>query len=49
VGARLYADVLPIATHYDVAVDGQSNTVVAPDRVRPGLIVDLTVALVGAP
>jgi hypothetical protein len=45
VGARLYADVLPIATHYDVAVDGQSTTVVAPDRVRPGLIVDLTVAL----
>ena len=44
-GARLYADVLPIATHYDVAVDGQPTTVVAPDRVRPGLIVDLTVAL----
>ncbi len=44
-GARLYADVLPIATHYDVAVDGQSTTVVSPDRVRPGLIVDLTVAL----
>lgn len=44
-GARLYADVLPIATHYDVAVDGQSTTVVAPDRVRPGLIVDFTVAL----
>jgi hypothetical protein len=48
-GARLYADVLPIATHYDVAVDGQSTTVVAPDRVRPGLIVDLTVALGAAP
>ncbi len=44
-GARLYADVLPIATHYDVAVDGQPTTVVAPDRVRPGLVVDLTVAL----
>jgi hypothetical protein len=44
-GARLYADLLPIATHYDVAVDGQPTTVVAPDRVRPGLIVDLTVAL----
>jgi hypothetical protein len=48
-GARLYADVLPIATHYDVAVDGQSTTVVAPDRVRPGLIVDLTAALGAAP
>jgi len=48
-GARLYTDVLPIATHYDVAVDGQSTTVVAPDRVRPGLIVDLTVALGAAP
>jgi hypothetical protein len=44
-GARLYADVLPIATHYDVAVDGQATTVVAPDRIRPGLAVDLTVAL----
>jgi hypothetical protein len=47
-GARVYADVLPIATHYDVAVDGQPTTVVAPDRIRPGLAVDLTVALGGA-
>jgi hypothetical protein len=45
VGARLYADLLPIATHYDVAVDGQPTTVVAPDRIRPGLVIDLTVAL----
>ncbi len=44
-GARLYADLLPIATHYDVAVDGQPTTVVAPDRIRPGLMLDLTVAL----
>lgn len=44
-GARLYADLLPIATHYDVAVDGQPTTVVAPDRMRPGLVIDLTVAL----
>ncbi len=44
-GARLFADLLPIATHYDVAVDGQPATVVAPDRVRPGLVVDLTMAL----
>ena len=44
-GARIYADLLPIATHYDVAVDGQATTVVAPRRVRPGLVIDLTVAL----
>jgi hypothetical protein len=44
-GARLYADVLPIATHYDLAVDGQPAPVVAPYQVRPGLVVDLTVAL----
>lgn len=44
-GARLYADLLPIATHYDVAVDGQPTTVVAPDRIRLGLVIDLTVAL----
>lgn len=44
-GARVYADLLPIATHYDVAVNGQPTTVVAPDRIRPGLVIDLTVAL----
>jgi hypothetical protein len=47
-GARLFVDLLPIATHYDVAVDGQPTAVVAPDRVRAGLVVDLTVALGGA-
>jgi hypothetical protein len=44
-GARIYADLLPIATHYDVAVDGQPTIVVAPDRIRPGVVLDLTLAL----
>lgn len=46
-GARLYADLLPIAAHYDVAVDGQPMTVVAPGRLRPGLVAELTVVLGG--
>jgi hypothetical protein len=45
-GVRAFADLLPIATHYDVAVAGQpTTTVIAPDRVRPGLIAEVTIVL----
>ena len=44
-GVRLFADLLPIAAHYDVAVDGQSMTVVVPSRLRPGLAAELTVVV----
>jgi hypothetical protein len=44
-GVRAFADLLPVATHYDVAVAGQPITVVAPDRVRPGLVAELTVVV----
>lgn len=44
-GVRLFADLLPIAAHYDVAVDGQAMAVVVPSRLRPGLAAELTVML----
>ena len=46
-GVRVFADLLPIAAHYDVAVDGQVMTAVAPGRLRPGLAAELTVVLGG--
>jgi hypothetical protein len=43
----VFADLLPIAAHYDVVVDGQAMTAVAPGRLRPGLAAELTVVLGG--
>jgi hypothetical protein len=40
--ATLLADVLPTAVRYDVALDGATEPVFSPWRVRPGLTLELT-------
>jgi hypothetical protein len=41
--ALVFADYLPTAVSYDVAVGGQSSTVVSAFRLRPGIALELTV------
>jgi hypothetical protein len=40
---RLYADLLPVAVHYDLAIDGSTSPVFSPWRVRPGLALVVSV------
>jgi hypothetical protein len=39
---RLFADLLPVAVHYDLEVDGRASPVFSPWRVRPGLALAVT-------
>jgi hypothetical protein len=41
--ALVFADYLPTAVRYDLAVGGQSSTVVSSFRLRPGIALELTV------
>jgi hypothetical protein len=41
-GARLFADLLPTAVHYDLKTDGNLSTVFSPWRIRPGLAFELS-------
>jgi len=40
--ALIFADVLPTAVRYDVALEGSSTPVFSPWRVRPGVTLELT-------
>jgi hypothetical protein len=40
--ARLFADFLPTAVHYDVQTDGRVSPVFSPSRFRPGLALAMT-------
>jgi hypothetical protein len=42
-GASILADALPTITHYDVNVDGSISRISAPNRIRPGLMLELAV------
>gem|GEM_PF-2302561 len=42
-GASILADALPTVTHYDVNVDGSTSRISAPNRIRPGLMLELAI------
>jgi hypothetical protein len=43
VGASILADALPTVTHYDLNVDGSISRISAPNRIRPGLMLELAI------